>query len=209
MAMPARQLGDALVADPAKTVLFLPQAKQVPPTPQIVSHPHALTGFKVGLPLRIIRIGIAFDFRVPTNRHTGGAKQAHVMWPPLGVHHVTKEHPIIPAFAPKILVPNPMTGFVRVSSPRPLPQEGKDLMVDPRKGLLARPVLVILRPASNDGIKLHNQIACNGLLMTLHDPSDGIQEGMARFSWAGVIPTPCLDIGAPVCRESQTRPRCA
>jgi hypothetical protein len=54
-------------------------------------------------------------------------------------------------------------------------------MIDPRKGSLARPVLVILRPAPNDGIKLHDQVSSDGLLMTLHDPSDGVQEGMHVF----------------------------
>ena len=74
-----------------------------------------------------------------------------------------------------------MAGFVRVSSPRPLPQQGKDLMVDLRKGSLARPVLVIRRPTPNDEIELHDQVARDGLLVTLYDPSNGVQEGMPIF----------------------------
>jgi hypothetical protein len=54
-------------------------------------------------------------------------------------------------------------------------------MVDRRKGSLARPVLVILRPAPNDGIELHDQVSSDGLLVTLHDPSEGVQEGMDIF----------------------------
>src|SRR5262245_9836564 len=129
MAVPARQVGDALMADPTKTVLLLPQMKQIPSTLQIASHTNALTGFKIGLPLRIIRIGLPLDFRMPMNRHTRGAKQTHVAWPPFGVPDVTKEHPVVLAFGPEVLVPNPMAGFLRVSSPCPLPQQGKDLMV--------------------------------------------------------------------------------
>ena len=77
MAVPAGQLCEALLADRTAAVLLLPQTKQIPSAMQIVSHTHAQPGFKVGLPLRIIRIGIALDFGVPTNRHTGGAEQAH------------------------------------------------------------------------------------------------------------------------------------
>lgn len=70
---------------------------------------------------------------------------------------MAKEHPVVVAFRPEVLVPNPMARFVWVSTPRPLPQQGKDLMIDPRKGPFARPVLVILRPAPNDGVELHDQ----------------------------------------------------
>ena len=37
MAMPARQLGDALVADHTPSVLLLPQAKEIPATLEVVS----------------------------------------------------------------------------------------------------------------------------------------------------------------------------
>ena len=70
MALPAGQLGETLVADHAEAVLFLPQAKDLPSSLQMLSHTDAQTSFKVRLPLGIIRIGLAFDFRVPTNRHT-------------------------------------------------------------------------------------------------------------------------------------------
>ena len=54
-------------------------------------------------------------------------------------------------------------------------------MVDPRTGSLARPVLVILRSAPNDRVELHDQVSSDGLLVTLHDPSNGVQEGMHVF----------------------------
>ena len=54
-------------------------------------------------------------------------------------------------------------------------------MINPRKGPLARPVLVILSPAPNDGVELHDQVARDGLLVTLYDPSDGVQEGLYVF----------------------------
>ena len=54
-------------------------------------------------------------------------------------------------------------------------------MVYFRKGPLACPMLVILRPASHHRIQLHNQVAREGLLVTLHDPSDGVQEAPHIF----------------------------
>src|ERR1700741_3610973 len=107
MAVPACHLGETLMAARTQAVLLLPQAQQLPATLEIASHTHALTGFKVRLPLRIIRIGLALDFRMPTNRHTGGTKQAHILLGPLGPFHATKESPVILAFGPEILVPNP------------------------------------------------------------------------------------------------------
>ena len=77
--MSARQRGDALVADHAQTVLRLSQAKYVPTTREIVSYTHALTGFKGELSLRIIRIRLALNYRMPTDRHPGGAKEGHVI----------------------------------------------------------------------------------------------------------------------------------
>ena len=98
MAMPASQLREALLADRTAAVLLLPQTKQIPSALQIVCHTYAQPGFKVRFPLRIIRIGLALDFRMPTNRHTGGAEQAHVLLCPIGTRDVTKEHPVIPVF---------------------------------------------------------------------------------------------------------------
>src|SRR5262245_2632547 len=181
MAVPAGQLCEALMADRTAAVLLLPQTKQIPSAMQIVSHTHAQPSFKVGLPLRIIRIGLALDFGVPTNRHTGGAEQAHVLLCPIGTRDVPKEHPVVPVFGSKVFVPNPMARFARVSPPRPLPQQGKDLMVYLREGPLACPMLVILRPAPNHRIQLHDQVAREGLLVTLHDPSDGVQEAPHVF----------------------------
>jgi hypothetical protein len=51
----------ALTASPENT-LSSRLSKQIPSAMQIVSHTHAQPGFKVGLPLRIIRIGLALDF---------------------------------------------------------------------------------------------------------------------------------------------------
>jgi hypothetical protein len=45
-------------------------------------------------------------------------------------------------------------------------------------------MLVILRPAPKHRIQLHKQVACEGLLVTLHDPAEGVQEAPhVRLGW--------------------------
>ena len=122
MALPAGQLGETLVADGAEAVLLLPQAKDLPLSLQLLSHTDAQSGFKVRLPFRIIRISLAFDFRVPSNRHTGGTEQAHVLVRPSGTRDVTTEHPVVPVLGSEVFLLDPAMGFVRVSPPCPLPR---------------------------------------------------------------------------------------
>ncbi len=75
----------------------------------------------------MLPIGLACDCGVPTHRHTGGAAQAYVLLRPMGTRDLTKEHPVVSVFGPKVLVSHPMAGLLRVSPPRPLPQQGKDM----------------------------------------------------------------------------------
>src|SRR6266566_4296580 len=164
MTMPAGQLREALLTDRTAAVLLLPQTKQRSSPLQIVSHMHAQPGCKVRFPLWIIRLGLALDFGVPTHRHTRGAEQAHVLLCPLGTRDVPKEHPVVPVCGSNVFVPNPRASLARVSPPRPLPQQGKDLMVSLRQGPLAGPMLVRLRPAPNHRSQLHDQVARDGWL---------------------------------------------
>src|SRR5919108_6365550 len=122
MAMPSGQLRYALLTDRTEAALLLPQANQVSSSPQVARHTHAQTGFEVWLPLRVIRIGFALNLRVPTNRHTGGTEQAHVLRRPMRMRDVTKEYPVVAVFGSEVLVPNPVAGFSGGSAPRPLPQ---------------------------------------------------------------------------------------
>src|SRR5437764_12178809 len=49
-------------------------------------------------------------------------------------------------------------------------------MVSLRDGPRARPMLVILRPAPQHRMQRPDHVACEGLLVTLHDPSESVQE---------------------------------
>src|SRR5687768_13004773 len=77
----------------------------------------------------------------------------------------TNNAPMLLACGPEGLVPNPLAGFGRVSTPRPLPQQGKDRMGATRNGPRARPVLVRLRPTPNRGVPVPDQVARAGLLV--------------------------------------------
>src|SRR5258708_38192804 len=72
MVMPSRQLGDFLVADGADTVLFFPQVKQLSSLSEVVSHFEAKSFLKIDFPIRVIGIGITFDFRMPFDRSVAG-----------------------------------------------------------------------------------------------------------------------------------------
>ena len=82
MTMPACHFSDALVTHRTPTVLLFPQAQHLPSSAQMLRHPEAPAGCNVRLPLRVVRIGLALDFRVPPNRHTTGAEETDVLHPP-------------------------------------------------------------------------------------------------------------------------------
>jgi hypothetical protein len=176
MAMPAGQWRDALLTDRTEAVWRLPQATQVASSPQVARHTHAQTGGAVWLPRRVLRMGCALHLRGPTNRYTGGAAQAHVLLRPLRRRAVTKAPPGMTGFGSAILIPNPVARCAWVSAPRPLPQQGKDLRGYSRKGPLARPMRRLLCPTPHHRIQLYDQGPRDGLLVTRHDPADGVEE---------------------------------
>jgi len=119
-------------------------------------------------------IGFALNLRGPTHRYTGGTEQAHVLRRPMRMRDVTQEHPVVAVFGSAVRVPHPVAGLAWVSTPRPLPQQGKDRMGYSRQGPLARPMLMLLCPTPHLWIKLQEQVPSDGLLVTLPDPSDGV-----------------------------------
>src|SRR5215471_10456353 len=103
-------------------------------------------GFKVRLPLRVIRIGFALDVRMPPNRHTTGAEETYVLPLPVWAHDVSKEHPVISVLRPTVLLLDPPTRFVWVPPLCPLPQQGKNVVIHRREGPFAGAMLMRLRP---------------------------------------------------------------
>jgi len=69
MVVPSRESGDLLVANRTETVLVFPQVQQLPATFEGVRHLHAKACFEIHRPLGVIRVGCAFDFDMPLNRH--------------------------------------------------------------------------------------------------------------------------------------------
>ncbi len=148
------------------------------------SHTDARTGFKVGLPLRVIRIGLALDFRMPPHRHTTGTEETYVLPLPLWAYDVSNEHPVVPVLRPKVFLLDPPTRCVRVPPLCPLLQQGEDVMVHRREGPFAGAMLLRLRPTPNHWIELHNQLPSCGLLLTLHEVANRLQKGVhVFFGW--------------------------
>lgn len=176
--MPACQLGDALMADRPETLLLLPEVEPLPSSSQMVRHTQAPTGFKIRLPLRVVRIGLAFDLWMPTHWHTGGTEQTHIVPRAFGFESLTKEHPVVPIFRPKVLVCDPPTGLLGVAPSCPLPQQGKDLVIDVGKGPFACAVLMILRSSADIRVELQNQMTSRRLLVMLHQVAHLLQKSV-------------------------------
>ncbi len=177
MIVPPGQVSDFLVADRAEAILFFPQAKQLPPTLEVIHHLHAEAFFKVDFPLWVIRVGFAFDFSTPFNRRCRCGEQSNPVGLSAGAFLFSAKHPVPTAFRWEILVLNPAAAFLGMSSFCPAPQGLEDGMINFDKGALARSILMIVRPASNFGIEDGYQMTSGGLRIASDDLSDFRQKG--------------------------------
>src|SRR5690349_11897609 len=94
MIVPTGECGDFLVADRAETVLFFPQAKQWPPTLEVLDHLDAEAFLEVEFPLRVIRVGFAFDFGPPLYRRCRSREQSDAVSLSTDTFLFSVEHPV-------------------------------------------------------------------------------------------------------------------
>ena len=69
MAVPARDLGDLLVADGAESCLFFPEVVQPVFPFEGRCHVNVEPFFKIAFPCWVIRVGFPLNFDVSYNRH--------------------------------------------------------------------------------------------------------------------------------------------
>src|SRR4051812_13485094 len=101
MAMPAGQLCETLLADGTQARRFLPEAQSLASPLQLPGHTDTRTRCTRGLPLRVIRIGRALEFRVPPTRPPPGAEETDALPPPWWRHDMSNEHPGVPVRRPQ------------------------------------------------------------------------------------------------------------
>src|SRR5215210_6073127 len=94
--MPARQLGNRLVAGWTDTALRFPKGEELSPPLEVVYHVHAKAVFKVEFPRRVVRIGRAFNLRVTLYRHLRCVEQLDLLGAPLFIQPLAAKDPVAP-----------------------------------------------------------------------------------------------------------------
>src|SRR6516164_6159817 len=110
------------------------------------------------------------------DRHTRCGEEIDGLPRAFASGYLASEHPIPSADRLKVFLFHPAFGLLGMSPLRPLPQSPKDRVVHFRQGLLAAHMPVIVGPAPDDRVELHNQVSGSGLTARLDDGSDFGQE---------------------------------
>src|SRR5215469_13511188 len=110
------------------------------------------------------------------DRHTRCGEEIDGLPRAFASGYLASEHPITSADRLKVFLFHPAFGLLGMSPLRPLPQSPKDRVVHFRQGLLAAHIPVIVGPAPDDRVELHNQVYGSGLAARLDDGSDFGQE---------------------------------
>src|SRR2546428_13609976 len=167
MAVPARDLGDLLVADWAESSLFFPQGKQPVFPLKSRCHLNVETFFKVAFPCRVIRVGFPLGFDVSDDRHACRADEVTCVF----LRRAEKD-PVISLDGCEVLLRLPCLRFSLVSSVHPSP----DGLIDPRianiEGFIADDVLVIVRLTANHRGEFGYQILSSPGSVSLQHRSD-------------------------------------
>src|SRR5712691_11129132 len=169
MLVPARQSGDLLMADRAKTLLGFPEGQQLPSALQVVCHLHAYACFEVHFPLGIVRVCRPFDLPMPLDRHVSCTTERAFLRLPVVAHACPHEGPLASLSRLEVFLCDPAARFLRMSPCGPGPQRMKDRCVHFDEDRLADHMAMRVGPPANDGVELRSQMACRGLLVGLHD----------------------------------------
>src|SRR2546425_5004442 len=171
MAVPARDLGDLLVADWAESSLFFPQGKQPVFPLEGRCHLNVETFFKVAFPCRVIRVGFALGFDVSDDRHACRAYEVTCVF-----LRRAEEDPIISLDGREVLLCLPCLRFSSVSSVHPSPDGLIDHRIYRTEGFVADDVPVIVRPTANHWVEFLYQFPSRQPFVGLHDRSDFLKE---------------------------------
>jgi hypothetical protein len=169
MVVPARQSGDLLMADRAKTLLVFPEVQQLPSALQVVCHLHAYAFFEVHFPLVIVRVCRPFDLHMPLDWHVSCTPEREFLRLSLVAHACPHEGPLTSVSRLEIFLRDPAARFLRMPPCGPGPQRMEDRCVHFDEDRLANHVAMRVGPPANDGVELRYQIPCRGLLVGLHD----------------------------------------
>jgi len=186
MTMPSRYFGDSLTTDRADSSLRLPKVEQLPPSTKVIYHFRAKALFKVNFPLWVVRIGSAFDFRVPFDLHTGCVDESNFFALTAFVFRLTRKDPFRFAVAMEIFIGYPPTVLLWVSSLCPAPQCLEDCVVHRTEGLTAHHMPVVVSPSANNRVEPDYQLTSSDLLVAFTMPRT-LSRNDLTFFWAGLM----------------------
>ena len=171
--VPAGNLGDFLLTHWAESVLLFPEMNEPAFPFQGLCYVNVQAFFIVALPFGVIGVGLAFDFGVSLNWHTGRFREI-VFLPIL----LSIEDPVVSSNGLEVFLRRPLVRFLWVSSFHPLSQSSIDRVVYVLEHICADNVAMILRPPTNDGIEQQDQSSRRQRLVLLDDLPQLFQVGM-------------------------------
>src|ERR671925_822249 len=115
VAVPARHLGDGLLAYRTDALLLPPQIQQAAPSLQGIRHLHPQAGFEVALPRRVIGVCRCFDFDMPLDWCISQAYQPVFLGFALARRY-TMEDPVVVGHSGEILLAYPSGRLVGMPS---------------------------------------------------------------------------------------------
>ena len=169
--------------------LFVPQIICQMILVKALFHLHVITRFKIHLPRRIIWIGVALNFDMPFEAHLAWAEQSHRANLLIARGHWPTEIPATPVGMGEIFLFEPSVILVTMTAMYPTPEQSKQIVVEPSKGIATDDMTIVVAPSAQHGIELKNQLAGATALMGLHDlfnlfdnaPETGFRWGDEQF----------------------------
>jgi hypothetical protein len=171
--VPAGNLRDFLLTHWAESVLLFPEMNEPAFPFQSLCYVNVQAFFIVALPFGVIGVGLAFDFGVSLNWHTGRFREI-VCLPIL----LSREDPVVSSNGLEVFLHDPMVRFLWVSSFHPPSQCSIDRVVYVVKHVCADDMSMILCPSSDKRIEHQDESARRQRVVLLDDVPQLFQVSM-------------------------------
>ena len=156
--VPSGVVRDRLMTNVTCTLLSSEELQHAPIVSRIHLHAVHATLVSVGVVVRIERIVVRSHLRMTPDRNVRHVEQFHLPGLASEIRCSVDEHPAAGFPRGPVAFCNPLFPLVRVSSLRPPPQGGEQLMIDMRERPLGDRSPVVVRPSTKDGVQLPDEV---------------------------------------------------
>ncbi len=156
--VPTRVVRDRLMTGVACTLLSSEELQHAPIVSRIHLHAVHATLFSVGVVVRVERIVVRSHLRMTPDRNVRHVEQSHLPGLASEIRFSVDEHPAAGFPRGPVAFCNPPSPLVRMSSLRPPPQGGEQLIIDVRERLLGDRGPMVVRPSTKDGVQLPDEV---------------------------------------------------